>query len=47
MPFGDNELAQQIGYLTINLWRLATELNELKATLAKTEPKDAPVPPAE
>jgi len=51
MPFDDGELAKQIGFLTINIWRLSTAHQELSAEVAalkaKYEPpkQEEPCPP--
>ncbi len=51
MPFDDNELAKQIGFLTINIWRLATAYQEASAEAAALKAKyealvqEAPCPP--
>ena len=43
MPFDDTKLAQQVGFLVLNVWRLAEEKADLIAQLPKKEEKtDAP-----
>ena len=39
MPFNDAKLAQQVGFLCLNLWRFAEEKADLEAQLPKKEEK--------
>jgi|WetSurMetagenome_2_1015567.scaffolds.fasta_scaffold360927_2 hypothetical protein len=39
MAFDDAKLAQQVGFLVLNLWRLAEEKSDLTAQLSKKEEK--------
>lgn len=40
MPFTDAKLAQQVGFLCLNLWKLAEEKADLEAQLPKQEEKN-------
>lgn len=44
MPFTDQKLAQNIGFMILQLWKLSAEKEDLEAKLPQTPP---PMPPQE